>query len=60
MLVQAQTLVAKMRASGDVDFENDWKIVTMLVGNNDVCSIACGIFEPGVQPGDPNLWIGKK
>ena len=48
MLVQAQTLVAKMRGSGDVDFDNDWKIVTMFIGNIDFCLTSCEVR---------NLWI---
>ena len=38
---QADDLVAKMQnpdaVEGDVDFENDWKVITMFIGGNDLC-----------------------
>ncbi|XP_070578244.1 phospholipase B1, membrane-associated-like [Ptychodera flava] len=34
---QAQRLVDRIKAHKDVDFENDWKIVTILIGGNDLC-----------------------
>ena len=30
-----------MRSSKTVDFKHDWKMVTILVGHNDLCSIVC-------------------
>ncbi len=43
---QAKVLVAKMRSDPRVDFDRDWKLVTVLVGHNDICSHACDRFDP--------------
>lgn len=37
--LQAITLVANIRSRGDIDFRNDWKMVTIMIGNNDICQI---------------------
>ena len=42
MKKQAMELVDKMRADPEVDFHNDWKIVTLFVGGNDLCG-SCGV-----------------
>ncbi|KAL8598297.1 hypothetical protein ACOMHN_035247 [Nucella lapillus] len=34
---QARQLVQRMRGNGGVDFVRDWKLVTILIGNNDLC-----------------------
>lgn len=51
VLSQAQELVRKMRADSRVDFDNDWKMVTVLVGYNDLCMFSC---ESG--RGRPNVY----
>ncbi|CAG9135500.1 unnamed protein product [Plutella xylostella] len=38
---QAKVLVARMRASPDIDMEQDWKMVTIFIGANDLCSASC-------------------
>ena len=38
---QARDLVAKMKASSDVDMTYDWKMVTLFIGGNDLCDY-CG------------------
>lgn len=30
-----------MRASPDIDIAHDWKMVTVFIGANDICSAAC-------------------
>jgi phospholipase B1 len=35
---QAKTLVERMKASKNIDFENDWKVVTLFVSGNDLCA----------------------
>ncbi|XP_041660847.1 phospholipase B1, membrane-associated-like [Cheilinus undulatus] len=35
---QAQALIKAMKEHKEVNFENDWKLVTILVGGNDLCS----------------------
>jgi phospholipase B1 len=34
---QAQLLVDRLRADKNVDFENDWKVITLFIGGNDLC-----------------------
>ena len=34
---QATNVVNKMIADPNVDFENDWKVVSMFIGGNDLC-----------------------
>ncbi|KAE8742976.1 hypothetical protein FOCC_FOCC011406 [Frankliniella occidentalis] len=38
---QAVFLVKKMKKDPFIDFHNDWKMVTMLFGANDICSAQC-------------------
>jgi phospholipase B1 len=38
---QARKLVTKMKRDPRIDFYNDWKMVTILIGHNDVCSTVC-------------------
>ncbi|KAK9506832.1 hypothetical protein O3M35_008694 [Rhynocoris fuscipes] len=40
-LSQAKSLVHKMKLTPEVDFQNDWKLVTMFFGANDLCSGQC-------------------
>ncbi|XP_074541526.1 phospholipase B1, membrane-associated-like [Halichoeres trimaculatus] len=35
---QAQALIKDMKENKEVNFEEDWKLVTILVGGNDLCS----------------------
>lgn len=39
---QARNLVEKMKADSSIDFENDWKLVTIWIGGNDLCAICNG------------------
>ena len=34
---QAQELVSRIKLSEDVNFEEDWKLVTLFIGGNDLC-----------------------
>ena len=38
ILSQAEYLVDKMKKDKTVDFENDWKLVTLFIGGNDLCA----------------------
>ncbi|CAG9864127.1 unnamed protein product [Phyllotreta striolata] len=40
-LRQAKILVARMRKDPRIDFEGDWKMVTVFFGANDLCSAQC-------------------
>ena len=52
MLGQAQELVSRMRDSDEVDFQNDWKLVTIFIGSNDVCLFCTN----DSLSGDPDVW----
>ncbi|CAG4919682.1 unnamed protein product [Colias eurytheme] len=38
---QAKILVARIRSSPDIDLLRDWKMVTVFIGANDLCSASC-------------------
>ncbi|XP_053603527.1 phospholipase B1, membrane-associated-like [Plodia interpunctella] len=40
-LKQAKIIVARMRASPDIDIANHWKMITVFIGANDICSASC-------------------
>ncbi|XP_075971241.1 phospholipase B1, membrane-associated-like [Anticarsia gemmatalis] len=40
-LKQAKIIVARMRSAPDIDIANDWKMVTVFIGANDLCSASC-------------------
>lgn len=35
---QARAIITKMQEDESVDFENDWKVVTIFIGGNDLCA----------------------
>ncbi|XP_044737510.1 phospholipase B1, membrane-associated-like [Chrysoperla carnea] len=48
-LKQAKILVNKIRKDPTIDFHNDWKMITIFFGANDLCSAQC--FNPeGATP----------
>ncbi|KAI5618110.1 phospholipase B1, membrane-associated [Silurus asotus] len=34
---QARALIARMKSDSRIDFQNDWKVITLLIGGNDLC-----------------------
>ncbi|XP_053366028.1 phospholipase B1, membrane-associated [Clarias gariepinus] len=34
---QAQALIARMSSDSRIDFQNDWKVITLFIGGNDLC-----------------------
>ena len=34
---QAELLVKRMKSNSNIDFDNDWKVITVFVGGNDLC-----------------------
>ncbi|XP_077289684.1 phospholipase B1, membrane-associated-like [Arctopsyche grandis] len=40
-LMQAKILVKRMQGDPSVDFKNDWKMVTLFFGANDICTLEC-------------------
>ncbi|XP_042357192.1 phospholipase B1, membrane-associated-like [Plectropomus leopardus] len=37
MVRQVRVLVDKMKSDPRIDFHNDWKVITMFIGGNDIC-----------------------
>ncbi|KAK7903960.1 hypothetical protein WMY93_016567 [Mugilogobius chulae] len=37
MVAQVRVVVEKMKTDPRIDFHNDWKVITMFVGGNDIC-----------------------
>ncbi|XP_045919260.1 phospholipase B1, membrane-associated [Micropterus dolomieu] len=37
MVRQVRVLVDKMKTDSSIDFHNDWKVITMFIGGNDIC-----------------------
>uniref|UniRef100_A0A8P4GK60 Phospholipase B1, membrane-associated n=1 Tax=Dicentrarchus labrax TaxID=13489 RepID=A0A8P4GK60_DICLA len=36
-VIQVRVLVDKMKTDPRIDFHNDWKVITMFIGGNDIC-----------------------
>ncbi|XP_017773382.1 PREDICTED: phospholipase B1, membrane-associated-like [Nicrophorus vespilloides] len=49
-LRQAKILVKRMKQDRSVDFKNDWKMVTVFFGANDLCSAQCFDREQASPP----------
>ncbi|KAK3918837.1 Phospholipase B1, membrane-associated [Frankliniella fusca] len=47
---QANNLVKRIRSDPRVDVQRDWKLVTILVGSNDICSDVCFRRDPESLP----------
>lgn len=43
---EAQVLVKRMSRDPKVNMTEDWKLITMLIGNNDFCSDVCYLPRP--------------
>ena len=43
---QAEKLVERMKKESNIDFENDWKVITIFVGGNDLCDFCDNKVEP--------------
>ncbi|PNF40544.1 hypothetical protein B7P43_G08164 [Cryptotermes secundus] len=50
MPFQAELLVKRMRSDKRVDYENDWKMVTIMIGSNDFCSHMCYMKNFSMTP----------
>lgn len=48
MVKQVRAVVNKMKTDPRIDFHNDWKVITMFVGGNDMCDFCTDtiIFSP--------------
>ncbi|XP_065356423.1 phospholipase B1, membrane-associated-like [Calliphora vicina] len=41
LVYQAHIFIARLKKDPNVDFKNHWKLLTIFVGNNDICSDMC-------------------
>ncbi|XP_021926394.1 phospholipase B1, membrane-associated-like isoform X2 [Zootermopsis nevadensis] len=48
MAFQAKLLVRRMRSDKRVNYKDDWKMVTMMIGSNDFCSEMCYLKDISV------------
>lgn len=39
---QAKKLVEKIKADPSIDVDNDWKLITLWIGGNDLCAVCKG------------------
>ncbi|XP_029315903.1 phospholipase B1, membrane-associated [Cottoperca gobio] len=48
MVRQVLVLVDKMKNDSRIDFQNDWKVITMFIGGNDICDFCTDsvLFSP--------------
>ncbi|XP_023256754.1 phospholipase B1, membrane-associated-like [Seriola lalandi dorsalis] len=48
MVRQVRVLVDKMKNDSRIDFHNDWKVITMFIGGNDICDFCTdsAFFSP--------------
>ncbi|KAJ0063009.1 hypothetical protein NL108_010620, partial [Boleophthalmus pectinirostris] len=48
MVAQVRVLIEKMKTDSRIDFHNDWKVITLFVGGNDICDFCTDsvIFSP--------------
>ncbi|XP_056623968.1 phospholipase B1, membrane-associated isoform X1 [Triplophysa dalaica] len=37
MVMQANAIVSRMKSDPRIDFQNDWKLITIFIGGNDIC-----------------------
>ena len=54
ILAQAKTLIKRIKASEDLDWKEDWKLVTLFIGANDLCA-----FCDNLKKYSPNAYIGN-
>jgi hypothetical protein len=47
---QAKALVQRMKQDKRVNFKYDWKMVTIAIGGNDICSFICLMKNPESLP----------
>ncbi|XP_053684874.1 phospholipase B1, membrane-associated-like [Sabethes cyaneus] len=50
MPFMARSLVKRIRSDPRVDFKRDWKLVTISIGGNDICSFVCTMERPDDLP----------
>ena len=50
-----------MKKDAKIDFKSDWKMVTILIGHNDLCSVVCKkeVFEADMEVEYVKQTLGK-
>ncbi|EAT42506.1 AAEL005957-PA [Aedes aegypti] len=46
----ARSLVKRIRSDPRVNFKRDWKMITITIGGNDICSFVCAMERPDDLP----------
>jgi len=46
---QVSYLIQEMKSNSKIDFTNDWKLITILIGANDACPLCEGAHPPSVD-----------
>ena len=59
MISQAYKLVERLKCDPHVNFRKHWKMITILIGHNDICSHACDRFDLifPVKDGSPKAYL---
>ena len=49
MQEQAEHLVEKMKNDASIDYDKDWKLITLFIGGNDLCEVCNDqiVYSPG-------------
>ncbi|CAJ0586893.1 unnamed protein product, partial [Mesorhabditis spiculigera] len=50
LLTQAETLINKMKAHSEINFKNDWKLVNLFIGGNDLCAYCDDVYHNASSP----------
>ncbi|XP_035828409.1 phospholipase B1, membrane-associated [Aplysia californica] len=55
LMAQATDLVDKLQSDSSVDFNNDWKVITVFIGGNDLCAACTDEAKYSVEKYKENL-----
>lgn len=50
MPAMTRAMIGRIRQDRRIDFRRDWKMVTTLIGGNDICSYICMMSDPESLP----------
>jgi hypothetical protein len=59
MPFMAKALVKRLRNDPRVNFKKDWKLVTLTIGGNDICSFVCLMKNPEALPKQHRISLTK-
>ncbi|ELV13722.1 Phospholipase B1, membrane-associated [Tupaia chinensis] len=60
MKTQAQELVKRIKQNAKIDLKNDWKLVTIFIGGNDLCHYCEETVGPFIARVFPTNFLGTK